>query len=583
MRRFSLLVVLLASVHGQVALLNSALSPPSLVRSTVGSGISLDYTVPFLGGGCAVRTSTAANLSYLPTGFTLIPSGGFTIQFHYRPWAAQNFGYIFGDGNMVSPIAGYSGGRFRMFQSGACYCPAYTPTNTAGLTLRGVPNEVAVTGGPLLTMVNANGWVHIAVRFDPATNIIALFMNGTLMVSVPQTAGSFNWNGTELDFMGDRASSSLAAQAHYDDIRVYPYARSTADIQADYLVVAAGNGPSGQPNTPATTYFECDFPLNNHEALVGINTDAPARIQRTITAGTLISWGGDCLTLPGVSASCLINIWPGGTNPNCVTPGFPAVELGHNFSVPMQPLALIVPDSLGLSLVGIAAGLVLPYSYTGTGAPALISTNIAGGLLATGDRIAFQFLAPDPSSPGFFGGSNVCTLRWADALPGPHAHIESRGSGAIQVFGFHEIRNTGSEAITSVTINCMPLGAGIGLVPSGALNSGGSLAAGTSYRNGTALTTGLTGPTPGLFTGTNPFPVTVGGLPATAYGTLNFTFNSFEATIDALDWDCEIIPANGTGAALIGASVTVVFASGATLTGTLIADPTDPFAAQVDL
>ncbi|MSR74144.1 MAG: hypothetical protein EXS14_01565 [Planctomycetes bacterium] len=584
MRCFIFFIVFVVSAPAQVALLNSAIAPPSLVRSTVGSGITLDYTVPFLGGGCAARASTAANLSYLPTGVALTPSAGFTIQFHYRPWAAQNFGYIFGDGVMVSPLTGYSGGRFRMFQSGACYCPAYTPTNSAGLTLRGVPNEVAVTGGPLLSMVNANGWVHIAVRYSPTTNIIDIFMNGISMVSVQQTAGPFNWNGTELDFMGDRASTTLAAQAQYDDIRIYPFARSTADIQADWQIVASGMGPSGLPNTPPTTYFECDFALNNHEAVVGVNGDAPGHNERRITAGTGIGWGGDCLTLPGTPASCLINIWPGGTNPNCITPGFPAVELGHNFSLPGWPLALIVPDGLGLSALGVAGGLLLPYTYSGTASPLMLTTALGGGLLVNGDRIALQFVAPDPTSQGFIGSSNVCTMRWADALPGDHAHVEARGSAAIQVFGFHEMRNTGSTAITSVTINCLPLGAGVvGFSPAGALNSGGSLFAGSSYRNGTEVFTGLAGTAPGLFTGTNPFATTVGGLAATAYSTLSFTFTSFDATIDELVWDCDLVPNNSVGSVLIGATVSVTFASGVTLTGTLVADPLDPFAAQIDL
>src|SRR5690606_17887970 len=145
-----------------------------------------------------------------------------------------------------------------------------TAVNPGGLTLRGVPNEASVTGSPLTTQIDPNGWIHIGVRYDPLLNVIDMLINGIVATSTPQTA-PFNWTGTDLDILGDRGSTSAAGWGNYDDFRIYTFARSTADIFADYLMSASGVGPTGTPNLPDQAYYEGEVSVNNHVCQIGTN------------------------------------------------------------------------------------------------------------------------------------------------------------------------------------------------------------------------------------------------------------------------------------------------------------------------
>ena len=280
------------------------------------------------------------------------------------------------------------------------------------------------------------------------------------------------------------------------------------------------------------------------------------------------------------------------------------MTLGHGLSAPANPAAAAIPDGLSLGgIPGLVALSIGPgYTY---GGPSFVFP-MPGSTFAHGDFVRIQFLAPDPAYPGGVGASNEVGFAYSDcqgntASPsvGPHARVEARGVGSIQVSGFFEVHNTGNDPIVQVIIDLSTAtGAGAAPMtafnPGGALNSGGTLMAGTSYRRNTEVLTGLdfanAGNTLGGYTefmGTGPNGGGVAGMPS----GLQFDFISggpaFDACIDKFLFDCDTQDAaaagNKNGEDAIGATVMVTFANGTVLMGTMVADPNDPNAAIIDL
>jgi hypothetical protein len=161
---------------------------------------------------------------------------------------------------------------------------------------------------------------------------------------------------------------------------------------------------------------------------------------------------------------------------------------------------------------------------------------------------------------------------------GAHAHVEASGISALQTPSFWEIHNTGNAHVTQVVIDATTCvangGSATGFSPAMALISGGNLAAGTAYRLGTEFFTGLQN-LPAGFTSIPAGSATPAGL--------RFDFTSFTACTDELIFDCESIPGNSSGSAYVGATVTVSFGPGSTVTGVMIAHPTVPYTAVLDL
>ena len=236
----------------QITLLNSATGgPPS--ATTIGTAHSLDSKVFKIGTASCYRSSLSSGYSYLPTGAALDPlsagsggpgaSPGFTVQWWYRPAGPTTFGYLWGD----NPWSG-SGGTFRCFQNGAA--------GTGNLIIRGPVTDNATTGAPLQNALDPQGWIHLACVVDSAKNTVTWYVNGA-----QNNSGTANITGKggDLKFMGYDGSTSPGA-GQYDDIRIYNWARTAADVAADYTRNAIGTGPSGSPNVPDLGYYECELP-----------------------------------------------------------------------------------------------------------------------------------------------------------------------------------------------------------------------------------------------------------------------------------------------------------------------------------
>lgn len=575
-----------------ITVANTAAGATNPFLSVVGTGLSIDALNQRIGGACISRVASAANASYVPCGFGLNPTTGFTIQFWINlvtagagGTGAGNPDYILGDGTQVSPSGT---GAFRCFAGGIA--------GVGNFVVRGLPSTQALSvGTPLNT---ANTWKHLALVYSPTAASFTIYVDGVLNVAVGVAA----WTnaGTALSVCGFSNSTTPAQAMRYDDLRVYGFPRTAADIAADYTSFATGTGPSGQPNTPDLLYLEFEGSVQPHYVNIATNLEPLATGTRPCTAGTAIEWDAD--TPAGdLPTSLLINIAGptlgqpatpafqnvyGSVVPLPVTyttPGVPGLELGHGLSSPSTPLGLCWPDGLSLSVAipGLFA-FALAYPYTTASSPSTLFT-VPPGVFQNGDTIHVQSITPDIAYPLSIATSNRASFVYNDcgsSLPGPRCHVEARGAGAIQVQGYWEIHNTGSVDITQVKIDATTCvangGTATGFSPIGNLNTGGSLQAGNSYRRNSQVYTGLTGLPPG-FTGLSA-QATAGN-----FGGLQFDFNNFTACTDALVFDCESIPANANGNVFIGATVTVTFAGGAVLSGLMVADPADPLAAVIDL
>jgi len=579
--------LLAAAVSAQVTLRNDATSPTNTFLTTVGTGITLDTGQFQLGTGSVARAATPANTSYIPTGFAVTPATGFTIQFWFRPVGAPGGAawYVFGDPTMVNPGGT---GQFRCFRDGIFL--------GGQIGVRGIPVQCQTSLTPLTTRLNAQGWVHLAFRYSGANppggmaaNTAQWFSNGVPDGTAVNQGAAFNYNGVNLTIAGFSGSSSPAGNGHYDDIRIDSVPRTDADILANYLAEASGAA------VPDKVYLKCNSTVDPHTTFIGTNGDPTSTSTRLLTSGSPMEWGGNSPNQSGNPASCFMNLngptvgSPGIANPYAValrtappmpqahvTPGVPGLECGFLFSGPPAPFSLMWPDGLGIGFL-TNVGIPIPYAYQTS--PNLTFTT--PGLFQTGDRIDLQFVALDANYPLGIGTANRATFVYQACPPEPHARVEARGAGAIQVLSFWEVHNTGGVSIARVVIDATTAtGGAMGFVPSGALNSGGTLQAGTSYRFNSNTFCGLTGGTPpGNFTPLNLF--TCGT--QTAYRGLQFDFNNFNPCTDVFIFDCDSCATNLNGNAYIGSTVTVTFSDSTVLSGPMVADMSDPLAAIINL
>lgn len=586
---FGVLALSATRGFGQISLANTAAAPPSATAQAVGTCLSVDTSPAnvMIGAGSCARTASPANQCYVPTGIALDPmtngclglgasNPGFTIQWWYRPDPTQTFLiYTFGDAAWVG-----TNGAFRCF--------ANSSAGAGNLRVRGPLTELTTVGAPLTTALNPNGYVHFALVIDTAANSISWYVNGALNSSgIPNITGS----GTNFTCMGYNGSSTAGADGNYDDYRVYDWARDAADIAADYMAQASGLAANGCPNVPDLAYFECESSQNAHDAVIARGSEPGFGFTRLFTDLDTIRWSVSSPAPGPFAGTALINVGFGaGAQPriegyNDPTPvpgspyttlGYPGVALGHCASVPQAAFPLTWPDTTMLGGIGVipCGGLMVPvpFVYGGGTSPPDISFNVPPGVFVTGDRIDIQWVAPDGSYASGIGSSNRVAFEYVAAIGGEHAHIEARGISSLQVTGFWEIHNTGDVPIQQVCIDLTNASTTNGWNPTGALNSGGTLATLDTFRRNTDIICDLINP-PGF---------TVTG------NVLCFDFDcagpngGFEGPTDHFIFDSDLTTAVG-GGAMIGADITVTYCNGIVQTGILVGDPNDPLAAILDL
>lgn len=572
--RFILHVACIAAsttlLSAQLTLINKSILNPGY-SSTTGTTHSLDTTNKQVGLASIARGIGSSNSSYLNTGVGLDPTTGsvlcgsadkgFTIQFWYRPSSPTAFAYLMGDRTWTG-----SAGAFRTFQNGAA--------GGGNVILRGPLTQVATTGSPLTTATNAAGWVHFVVVLNgtASPNTITWYVNGT-----QNNTGNTTITGKGKNFtcMGYNGSSSAGAAGNYDDFRIYGFARSAADIKADYLSAATGSGTC--LNIPDLAYYDCDAAVNIHSSGIATNTEPDNDLVRLFADGDTIKFNATSPATGPFPSFTMLNVNLGGPGsprqdayqlptappggPYSTLPLFPGLILGSPFSTPANPVGFLWPG----------------YVTYGGGSVGQISQFIPAGLgLTVGDRIDIQFISGDPSYPTGFGVTNHTSFQYVKSIGVNNVHVEARGGSALQDTGFFEVWNTGSIPIKSVTIDFTPIATSTTWTVAGALNSGGTLAAGTSFRHKTAAICDLTPAANPRFT------------IDTTMKILKFTFNctaagGFEGPENHFIFDCRTSQ-GGNGSLYIGAKVTVEFCvPSLTKTGNLVADPNDPNAAQVDL
>ncbi|MHC4853697.1 MAG: LamG-like jellyroll fold domain-containing protein, partial [Planctomycetota bacterium] len=528
-----------------------------------------------IGAASVARAAAAANASYLSTGIVLDPNTnggctkadkGYTIQFWYRPALAANFEYLFGDANWTG-----ASGAFRCFQNGSA--------GAGELRIRGPLGQRITTGAPLTLGLNAKGWVHIALVQNGKTNILTWYINGAKNGFGPSVATG---KGTNFTCMGYAGSASAGGTGNFDDFRVYNWARTGADIAADYAKAAAGPGPSGCTNVPDDGYYQCDMAVNAHIGNVGLQKEPHATFTRLFTVGDTIEFSATSPAKASFSALCLVNVFLGGPG----SPRTDAYQLPP--ALPGGPYGTGLIPSLELgwasSTPPLIASLIWPGRITyGSGSSAKFSVVVPSGVgLVDGDRVDFQWVVGDGTYPPVgLGTTNRMLFEYVAAKGPEKVHVEARGVNVINDTGFWEVWNMGLLPIKQVCIDLSTITTATTWNPTGGLNTGGTLAAGTSFRHQTDVICDLTPKAQ-----TPPVP----RYTLTANNTnLCFTFacppapaNGFQGPTNHFIFDADTIPA-GAGSAYIGATVTVTFCSNRKVQGKLIADPKDPNAAVVDL
>ena len=306
----------------QLTLKNSATGgPPTATTTGTGTEHTFD-NVNFMVGASSCFRTPATGMAHLPTTAALDPTStgngcatadpGFTIQWWYKPLAPTAFAYHWSDRGW---------GSFRCFQNGAA--------GVGEVVIRGPLVDCKTTGSVLVNSTNPAGWIHLAVTVNTKANLTTWYVNGVLNnTSVPNITGK----GTSLACLGDPGSSS-GYDGNVDDFRIYDWARTAADIAADFTKTAAGNGPSGSPNVPDLGYYECELP--------GFTCAAPAALSIG-TSGPIALSGGPATDFYQIAAS-----------------------LGNSTTINLGKCSVML-DIDGILFYSIAFGAPFFNSYSGT-------------------------------------------------------------------------------------------------------------------------------------------------------------------------------------------------------------------------
>lgn len=202
------------------------------------------------------------------------------------------------------------------------------------LTLRNQLNTVSTTCDSSTLLIPAHTWTHIGATYEdsPTGTIVNGYINGVL-VKTCSIAGRIS--GSTTVQIGARNSGSLPMSGKIDDVKIYNYKRSSAQIVEDMN----GTHPlGGSPVASQTAYW----PFDELQGTT-INSRAPTAFTETLTGA---------LWKP--KANCTVNgcLDFDGVDDNVTVTNADGIDFDVNLSTGFTFSAWINPDSDGENDVG---------------------------------------------------------------------------------------------------------------------------------------------------------------------------------------------------------------------------------------
>lgn len=234
----------------------------------------------------------------------------------------------------VPPTVGAFGAHFYVHQNGAgtLYANLYDNTGTSHI----------IQTAPGLVQLNA--FQHVAVTYDKASGIAALYVNGALSQQV--VLGTFTPQTSPDLSIGYRPGTvpfgPISFLGRIDEVSLYSRALSSTEIQAIYLAGTAGKCLSGPPVISQQPTSQAVF--------VGSNTTF--NVSATGTAPFTYQWSMDGTNIPGATGDSLDL-----TNLQAINAGTYAVAITNSLGFAISSNAVLTVNPLpscALPPVGIA-------------------------------------------------------------------------------------------------------------------------------------------------------------------------------------------------------------------------------------
>ncbi len=170
---------------------------------------------------------------------------GVTLSYWFK--AAPNWS------SWTAHVVGYDSGS----SQGIVYCQ-FDATNQIDCYVRNASNSVV--GITTNSTISANQWYFVSVTYDGSN--VRLYLNGLPnATSVSQSGSLHTFNQV---YFGSSTGPSLLYNGRLDEVKIYPYARSDAQVKADYNSRGSAKGAGAVMGVATNNQFSA---LNN--GLVG--------------------------------------------------------------------------------------------------------------------------------------------------------------------------------------------------------------------------------------------------------------------------------------------------------------------------
>ncbi len=140
------------------------------------------------------------------------------------------------------------------YTSGGLYIISQNPV------IRAYDNGVAYVSATGDNSIIAGVWYYLVGTYDPTDTKLRIYVNGVLK-GVSLTISTLG-QGTALDenFVGKNSDSNIIwpFNGKIDDVKIYDYARSAAQIKSDYLATAGGRGAGARVSSAAESLAQSE-------------------------------------------------------------------------------------------------------------------------------------------------------------------------------------------------------------------------------------------------------------------------------------------------------------------------------------